>query len=174
MAAMPKIFEIGLGNGWGASYTQIGIFVGLVTGLASFASVLGGWLADRYSARAIYIVFWALQVPLLFTIVQLAGPALLAAALAVLSFNLTFTAAENMLVAHYTPFRWRALAYGAKFVLALGVGGLTVHLAGLLFDRQGGFELLYVLFGSAAVAAAIVAAMLPGGKASAPVASAAD
>ena len=171
---MPKIFEIGLGNGWGASYTQIGIFVGLVSGLASFASVLGGWLADRYSARAIYIVFWALQVPLLFTIVQLTGPALLAAALAVISFNLTFTAAENMLVARYTPFRWRALAYGAKFVLALGVGGLTVHLAGQLFDRQGGFELLYLLFGGAAVVAAVVAALLPGGKASAPVASAAD
>ena len=36
---MPKIFEIGLGNGWDASYTQIGIFVGLVSGLASFVGL---------------------------------------------------------------------------------------------------------------------------------------
>ena len=52
-----------------------------------------------------------------------------------------------MLVAQYTPFRWRALAYGAKFVLALGSGGLTVHLAGWSFDRDGDFSILFVFFG---------------------------
>ena len=121
-------------------------------------------MADRYSARSIYIVFWLLQVPLLFIIVSLSDGTLLLAILLVMSFMLAFAAAENMLVAHYTPFRWRAVAYGAKFVLALGVGGLTVHLAGWLFDRDGDFEFLFALFGCAAILAVAAALLLPTGR----------
>ena len=158
---MPKLMEMGLSTALAASYTEIGIFVGVVSGLASLSSIFGGWMADRYSARSIYIIFWALQVPLLFIIASLSDVTLLIAVLLVLSFMLAFAAAENMLVARYTPFRWRAVAYGAKFVLALGVGGLTVHLAGWLFDRDGDFAFLFALFGSAAILAAAAAFLLP-------------
>lgn len=158
---MPKLMEMGLSAAWAASYTEIGIFVGIVSGLASMSSVAGGWMADRYSARSIYIVFWLLQVPLLFVIVSLTDFTLLTAILLVLSFMLAFAAAENMLVAQYTPFRWRAVAYGSKFVLSLGVGGLTVHLAGWLFDRDGDFAVLFAMFGGAAILAASAAILLP-------------
>ena len=159
---MPKMFEMGLGDGLTTSYTQIGLLVGVVSGAASASGILGGWLADRFSARSIYLVFWMLQVPLLFVITSTAGASLLLVALLVLSFNLSFTAAENMLVAQYTPARWRSLAYGAKFVLALGVAGLTVIFAGRIFDSTGGFDLLYVWLGSAAIVAATAGALLPG------------
>jgi len=159
---MPKLFEMGLSAALASTYTEIGIFVGVISGVASLSSIFGGWMADRYSARTIYLVFWALQIPLLFTIVSLSDYTLLMAILLVLSFMLAFAAAENMLVAHYTPFRWRAVAYGAKFVLALGVGGLTVHLAGWLFDRDGDFMTLFILFGGAAILAGTAAILLPG------------
>ena len=161
---MPKLMEMGLSAALAASYTEIGIFVGVISGLASLSSIFGGWMADRYSARSIYIVFWTLQVPILFTIVSLSDVQLLVAVLLLLCFILCFAAAENMLVAQYTPFRWRAVAYGAKFVLALGIGGLTVHLAGSLFDHNGNFGFLFVLFGGAAILAAIAALLLPGGR----------
>ncbi|MGE0697982.1 MAG: MFS transporter, partial [Hyphomicrobiaceae bacterium] len=122
---MPKLMEMGLNRTVAASYTEIGIYVGIVSGIASLSSLIGGWMADRYPARSIYIVFWLLQVPLLFIITSLSDVSLLVAILLVMSFMLTFAAAENMLVARYTPFEWRAVAYGAKFVLALGIGGLT-------------------------------------------------
>ena len=160
---MPKLFETGLGETFAGSYTEIGLYVGIVSGLASASSILGGWLADRFSARAIYFVFWTAQIPLLFAIASLAGLPLIIVALLVLSFNLSFTAAENMLVANYTPVRWRAIAYGAKFVLALGVAGLTVILAGWVFDARGSFALLYVWLGAAALAAAAICTLLPGG-----------
>ena len=69
-----------------------------------------------------------------------------------------------MLVARYTPFEWRAVAYGAKFVLALGIGGPTVMLAGTLFDRNGDFDQLYLLFGLAAGFATLCAFLLPRNK----------
>ncbi|MEM7749095.1 MAG: MFS transporter [Pseudomonadota bacterium] len=168
---MPKLFEMGLDKNIATSYTEIGVYVGLISGLASFSSVIGGWMADRYSARSIYIVFWLLQVPLLFVVVSLANSPLLLAVLLIMCFMLAFAAAENMLVARYTPFRWRAVAYGAKFVLSLGVGGLTVHLAGQLFDTDGSFATLFTLFGIAAILATVAAFMLP---ASRPVQAAAD
>ena len=158
---MPKLMEMGLSAVMASSYTEIGIFVGAISGVASLSSIFGGWMADRYSARAIYIVFWTLQIPLLFITVSLSDYILLAAILLILSFMLAFSAAENMLVAHYTPFRWRAVAYGAKFVLALGVGGLTVHLAGWLFDQDGDFSTLFAFFGSAAIMAGTAAILLP-------------
>ena len=161
---MPKLMEMGLSAALAASYTEIGVFVGIISGLASLSSIFGGWMADRYSARSIYIVFWTLQIPILFTIVSLSDVPLLVAVLLVLSFMLAFAAAENMLVAQYTPFRWRAVAYGAKFVLALGVGGLTVHLAGWLFDSNGDFGVLFALFGGAAILAAAAAFLLPGAR----------
>ncbi len=158
---MPKLFEMGLGAGIAASYTEIGLFVGLIVGLSSINSVFGGWLADRYSPRSVYIVFWVLMAPVLLTTTSMQGIHLLVIAWLTLAFNITFGAAENMLVARYTPFEWRALAYGAKFVLALGIGGPTVILAGELFDRSGNFDLLYLLFGLAAGFAALCATLLP-------------
>jgi len=161
---MPKLLEMGLSASLAASYTEIGVFVGIISGLASLSSIFGGWMADRYSARSIYIIFWALQIPILFSIVSLTDLSLLVVTLLVMIFMLAFSAAENMLVAQYTPFRWRAVAYGAKYVLALGVGGLTVHLAGWLFDRNGDFGVLFALFGGAAILAAAAAFLLPGAR----------
>ncbi len=159
---MPKLFEMGLGPALAVSYTEIGIYVGIISGVASTSSILGGWLADRFSARSIYFVFWGLQVPLLFVITSMADLPLLVVALFVLSFNLSFSAAENMLIAEHTSLRWRSLAFGARFVLALGAAGLTVMLAGWIFDTRGSFDLLYVWFGVAAIAATVASVLLPG------------
>ena len=159
---MPKIFETGLSPSLTGSYTEIGLYVGAVIAIASACSVIGGWLADRYSARTIYVTCWLAMVVPIFVLTSTFGALLLAVAVVAMAFNAGFAAAENMLVAHYTPFRWRSLAYGAKFVLALGIGGLTVSLAGRTYDATGSFDLLYVLFTGAALAAAIGAIMLPG------------
>jgi len=158
---MPKLFEVGLGAGFGGSYTEIGAYVGAVIGAASFSSILGGWLADRYSARTVYIVFWSLTVAPVLLMVTSHGVTLLAVALLAMVFHTAFAASENMLVARYTPFRWRALAYGAKFVLALGIGGVTVHVAGRVYDATGSFDLLYAGFALLGVAAALAALALP-------------
>jgi hypothetical protein len=86
---------------------------------------------------------------------------LLAVVLLAMSFNVTFVAAENILVARYTPFKWRSLAYGARFVLALGVGGLTVLLAGDLYDQDGSFTVIYLLLAGGALLASLGALLLP-------------
>ncbi|MCH9675663.1 MAG: MFS transporter [Gammaproteobacteria bacterium] len=157
---MPKLFEEGLAQ-YVSSYTQLGLYVGAVLALSSLSGILGGWLADRFSPRAIYIGFWTLTIAPLFFIPTAVGAALLSLVIAALFLNTGFVAAENMLVARYTPFKWRSLAYGSKFVLALGVGGLTVKVAGDLFDATGSFTQLYVMLGAAAACATAAALLLP-------------
>ena len=161
MNTIPKLFESGLSDMLSGGYTQIGLFAGAVIGLSSVCSVLGGWLADRYSPRTIYMVFWGLCIAPLLLIPTVSGIALLVIALLALSLNVTFAAAENMLVARYTPFKWRAMAYGARFILALGIGGVTVRVAGEMYDATGGFDLVYLVFAGAAIVATIGAAIFP-------------
>ena len=158
---MPKVFEAGLGTQIAGSYTEIGLYVGAVIGFASLSSIAGGWLADRYSPRVVYITLWGILISPLFFVTSVFGSGLVSLMAFILIINTGFAAAENMLVARYTPFEWRALAYGAKFVLALGVGGITVHVAGRLFDTTGSFDLLFVLFGASALMATLAAFALP-------------
>ena len=54
------------------------------------------------------------------------------------------------------------------------MAGLTVILAGWVFDSRGGFDLLYVWLGTAAIAAAIAGALLPGRRRPVPVPAGAD
>ena len=171
---IPKVFESGLGDVLSStthifvtlgietgSYTDLGLLVGAGLGLSSLCSMFGGWLAERYSAKRIYLIFWTLTIPPLLFVTSTNGMTLLAVVLLAMSFNVTFAAAENILVARYTPFKWRSLADGARVVLALGVGGLTVRLAGDLYDQDGNFTVIYLLLAGGAVLAAIGAVLLP-------------
>ena len=161
MNTIPKLFQTGLADTLAGNYTKLGFVAGAVIGLSSISSVAGGWLADRYSPRTVYLVFVSLVIPPLMLITSTSGVFLLLAVLLALSFNVTFAAAENMLVARYTPFKWRSVAFGARFVLALGIGGLTVRLAGYLYDRNGNFDLLYLIFGTVAAVAVLGVYLLP-------------
>jgi len=66
--------------------------------------------------------------------------------------------AENSLLVRYTPGRWRATAFGAKFVLSLGIAALGVPLVGYVYDSTGDFAWLYVIL-SGLVAIIVAAAM---------------
>ena len=69
--------------------------------------------------------------------------------------------AENSLVACFCPADWRASAYGAKFVLGLGVSSLAIPLTGGIYDVTGGFW--WVFAGMAMIGCIIIvfAAFLP-------------
>ena len=158
---MPKLFANGLGPALASNYTEVGLFVSAVVGLSSLSSLLGGWLSDRYSPRLVYIGGWLVLTPALFVISSLFGIPLVTVALVALFANVVFGAAENMLVARYTPFRWRSLAYGAKFVLALGIGGVTVKAAGMSFDANGDFGATFLVIALVALLATVVTMGLP-------------
>ncbi len=70
--------------------------------------------------------------------------------------------AENCLVARYAPSGRRGLAYGLKFVFAIGItGAFGVVVEGGLYDLTGGFLWMFVLLAGLAFTATLIGFLLP-------------
>ncbi len=156
--ALPKLFDERLGEvgvlGASAAVTVVYLVAGLT-------QVVAGHLADRYPAKWIYIIAYVVQGPLLLALAWGAGLPLVAVAVLAVSFNMAGIPAENLLLARYTPARWRGTAFGLKFVLAFGVSGLAVPLVSLIRGATGAFSVLFVLLSLAALVVAAAAVLLP-------------
>lgn len=160
---LPKLFEDRAG-GLVDSTFGIGLLVSAVYLVSALTQYLGGELADRYPPRTVYLGAQLLQIPVILLAVFLSGSALVGVAAIMVSFNVVGQPAENSLLARYTPPAWRGRAFGAKFVLTLGVSSLGVSLVPIIHRLTGSLDgLLVVLAGFAAVAA-LFCLMLPGDR----------
>lgn len=160
-SALPKVFAARLPQLTGGTALAAGGLVSLVYLFAAAAQLLGGYLADRYSARSVYIWAYVVQMPLLFIAASLMGlPLFFAVSLAVF-LNTTAVPVENVLLAHYSPSRWRGTAFGAKFVLALGVGALAVPMVAVIHEVTGDFWWLFVILSILALLIVLAATLLP-------------
>jgi len=64
--ALPKVFADGLTGLTDGGTLDAGGFVTLVFLVAATAQLAGGWLADRFAMKSVYILAWAFQAPLFF------------------------------------------------------------------------------------------------------------
>jgi MFS family permease len=160
--ALPKVFAEGLTGLTDGGTLDAGGFVTLVFVFAATAQLAGGWLADRFAMKSVYILAWAFQAPLFFAAAHTRDVPLLAVMMAVNYLGVLATPAENALLARYTPARWRATAYGAKFLLALGVSTIGVKLVAMTYDRTGSFTLLWLALADCAGFVALAGMFLPG------------
>lgn len=160
--ALPKAFAAGLTGLTDGGTLDAGGFVTLVFLVAATAQLVGGWLADRFAMKAVYILAWAAQAPLFILAAQARDMPLLAAMMAVNYLGVLSVPAENALLARYTPAQWRATAYGAKFLLALGVSTIGVKLVAMIYDGTGSFAPLWLILAGCAAFVAIAGLFLPG------------
>jgi len=126
--------------------------------------MVGGWLADRFPLKWVYLASYVFQVPFLFTAAALTGVPFVVAVVVMVVLNVGSLPAENSLLARYTPVRWRGSAFGAKFVLSLGVTPLAVQLASWIQGATGGFFWLFAMLAVAGMLGVIAILMLPGDK----------
>jgi len=172
--SMPKVFALRMAELSGGTALGVGGLVTLVYLVSMGAHLLGGYLSDRFTMKRVYVGFYAAQVPLLLVAAYLDETLLLIAAIVMVFTNVASTVAENGLLAYFTPAKWRSTAYGAKFVLALGVGALGVPLVALIYDLTGGFAWLYLLLGIVAAVVSAVLLPLPAREDKAPAPAAAE
>ncbi len=167
--ALPKAFTAGLTGLTDGGTLDAGGFVTLVFLVSATAQLVGGWLADRFAMKAVYILAWAIQAPLFVLAIEARDVPLLAVMMAVNYLGVLATPAENALLARYTPANWRATAYGAKFLLALGVSTIGVKLVAVTYDAAGSFAPLWGALAGCAAFVAIAGLFLPGRLRRAPV-----
>ncbi|HEX2116156.1 MAG TPA: MFS transporter [Alphaproteobacteria bacterium] len=161
---LPKLFAERLPEVAGGT-TGAGTLVMIVYLFAAMAQLVGGRLADRFAMRSVYIVMFLLQAPVLFFAAALTGWPLIGMSIAMVFINVAALPSENGLLARYTPGDWRATAYGAKFVLALGVSAAAIPLIGYIYDKTGGFFWLFILLGALAAIIFVAALLLPNDRA---------
>jgi MFS family permease len=173
--ALPKLFEAQIGalGLSGTSITSVGALVAVVYGFTALGQIVGGHLADRFRMKQIYVLSYLLQIPFLALVVGASGVPLIGAVIAAMTIQVAATPVENGLLARYTPGRWRATAYGAKFVLTITVSALSFPLVAGIYARVGEVSVLFGVLAALAALVFAVALLLPSERAASaqPVAS---
>ncbi len=158
---LPKLFEQRLPLLTHGGLMGTGGLVSLVFIAGAGFQMLGGMMADRFPMKWIYLSCWAVQVPLLFAAMHLFEAPLFTVSLLCFTAIAVATPTENALLVHYTPSRWRATAFGAKFLLSLGVSALGVPLVAVVYERSGDFVWLFAVLGVLAGLVVAAATLLP-------------
>lgn len=161
--ALPKVFSERMGA---LDFGGIGIggMVSLVYLIAGGTQLLGGWLADRYPLKTVYLLSYVVQVPLLALAATMSNLPLLMTAAIMVALQVGAVPVEGTLYARYSSTRWRGTAFGLKFVISLGVSGLAVPMVGLIRDHTGGFAGLFYVMSGLALIVTLVALLLPGDR----------
>ncbi len=159
---MPKLVAEGLSAGASSGIASVGVLVAIAYLLGGLSGLVGGRLADRFPARAVYGLSLALFAALLFAAGMLGGNALVVVALLSAILNGLYPAAENLLLARFSPGKWRSTAFGVRSMFTLGSSAASVPLIAFMHERFGGFSALLLLLGSFAGIAVLAAQLLPG------------
>jgi MFS family permease len=133
--SMPKLFDErlrGVLDG-DAGLGAIGAIIAVVYLIAAMAQLLVGSLIDRISLRTALLGVVALQAPLFLLAMSGSGWGLVAAAIGIMFFVFGQIPINDAMVARYTSDRWRARAYGLRYVASfLGSAGAVMLVSTLL------------------------------------------
>lgn len=149
--------------------TQVVLWVGLATSLIYVLSgvaqyVIGNRVLDRYRLKTIYVIATGLGAFAMLMVAEGSGLVVLAGAVIAAILSSATGPVENLLIARYTPSRFHGLGFGAKFVIAFGVGWLAIKLISAVKERTGDLGWLFLGLAVAAAAMCLVSLLLPGGE----------
>ncbi len=175
LVGLPKVFAVRISLLGAEDLTGATTLVTLALLIGASGQFIGGYLAERFPLKLVYVGMYVVMVPVaLASAWAVDGPLIVLGAMLMVLMTGALPA-ENCLVAGFCPADWHARAYGAKFVLALGVSSLAVPMVGLIYDRTGGFLWHYLALGLLALIIAGFAAFLPALRAApSPAAAAAE
>ena len=134
---------------------------GVYTG-AGFMQIIGGYLADRFPLKPVYLGAMLVQIPMLFLAASLTGVPLVLIATVMVMANVGALPAENLLLLRFTPPHRHGLVFGLKFALAFGAAPLSVLLVAVLSERTGSFYWVFAVLAMFALLGFTAAALLPG------------
>jgi len=161
-AAIPKVFDLRLRDIAGDGTFGIGLLVAAVYTVAGITQLIGGFLADKFPLKPVYLLSWMLQAIALVSVATLVSLPLIAITMLVVLLSVVALPAENMMLARYTPERHHSFVYGVKFVLAFGTAPLAIMLVSYIQEQTGEFVVLFFVLAAFALVATLAAFMLPG------------
>ena len=122
-----------------ATLSATGVYV-----LGIFGQAIGGRIADRYSLKLAYFIYFCSALPFAVAVVFLQNVLLIPAAGMFVLFTVGIQPIENSLLSYLTPVRWRSMSFGIKFTLTFGAGAFAVKIVGAV-QRSYGIDSVLVL-----------------------------
>lgn len=157
----PKWFDQAVGVDLAGSTLGVGGLVTAVFLAGALPQFLGGLLADRLPVKWIYMACALFQIPFYFLAMQFMGWSSVVLAAGMVALMNMQIPAENLLLARYTPARYRGIAYGSKFVLSFGMAPLGVQLVAWAYGRTAGPELVFAVLAVLSSMVLLCAFLLP-------------
>ncbi|OYQ34117.1 MFS transporter [Niveispirillum lacus] len=161
LTVAPKWFEQAVGADLSGSVVGVGGLVTLVFLAGAIPQFLGGVLADRFPVKWLYIGCAFLQVPFYLIAMQFMGWSSLALAIALVTLMNVQIPAENLLLARFTPARYRGIAYGSKFVLSFGMAPFAVQLVAWSYGHDAGPQMVFATLAVLSALVLVAAMLLP-------------
>jgi FSR family fosmidomycin resistance protein-like MFS transporter len=148
----------GLGGG---GILDVGLLVALIYGAGIAARLIGGWIADRWSAKWAYIGSFLGKCLLLAAAACATGWQTVGlAAMVVFLFDIG-SPAENVLIARFSPDGKRGLIYGIRQGAGLIAGPLGVQCVAYFYRSEHGFSTMFLVLAALALLVAVAAALIP-------------
>ncbi len=140
--SLPKVFDIRIEN---LSTFKIGTIIGLIYAIAGIMTLIGGFIADKFPLKKIYIIGIGAQIPCFFFIAYFSGIPLILVCLIAAMFNSSILPTENILLAKFTPDKHHGLIYGIKFIVAFGSAPIAVFLISEIYEQTQEFTNLFYI-----------------------------
>lgn len=135
---------------------MLGMLLGAIYAIASFAQIVVGTLIDRVAFKPLQLWISVLQVPFLIIAAYTQHWAMFAALLGVMIFVFGSIPFTDAMIVRYVDDRLRSRIAGMRLTVAFGISSAAVWALGPLVKTMGFAALLWVMAGIAAVKAAIV------------------
>jgi FSR family fosmidomycin resistance protein-like MFS transporter len=138
-----------------------GLLVALIYGAGIAAQLIGGWIADRWSAKWAYIGSFLGKCVLLTAAACATGWATVGLAAMVVFFFDIGSPAENVLIARFSPDGKRGLIYGIRQGAGLIAGPLGVQCVAYFYRSEHGFSTMFLVLAVLALLVAMAAVLVP-------------
>jgi MFS transporter, FSR family, fosmidomycin resistance protein len=139
----------------------IGVLVALIYCTGILAQLVGGWIADRWSAKWAYVGSFLGKFVLLTAAAYVSGWAtVLLAAMVVFLFDVS-SPAESVLVARFSPDGRRGLIFGIRQGAGLVAGPLGVQCVAYFHEAHHGFSAMMLVLAALALLVAAAGILVP-------------
>ena len=159
--SLPKVFEQRHNGIVGDGAAGIGMLVAFVYTVSGLMQLVGGYLADRFPLKFVYLGALGFQIPFLWLAAGFSGVPLVAVATLMVMSATSALPAENMLLAKYTPAKHHGLAFGIKFVLYFAAAPLAVQFVARVNAQSGEFYWVFAILAIGAACITLLSCLLP-------------
>lgn len=156
---LPKIIQARVE--WVTDAASAGVITLCIFFIGALAQLLGGYLADKFPLKWLFISIYSLMAPILLIAAYASNILMLAVALLIIMITVGNQPVSDFLFSRYVPKRWVNTAFGFRFALSLGTAVIAFPLVGKVFDRTGDFYWTFMAMAAAAAVTTLAAFILP-------------